>query len=342
VDSSVVGYDGARNVKDEKDEERSVWQRKPECEQKEETKQSRWGFRGMTVRDWLQLLIVPLALVVIGLAFSVQQDARQQRVENQRAEAERELAEQRAQDEALQAYLDQMSQLMLERELLEAEQGDPVHTLAQARTSTIILRLDAEHNESVTRFLINSGLAVRSDPGLVIVGGTGPLVVPSGASTRLLSRIALPHATLSGAYLYAADLSSADLSGAVLTEAQLSGAYLKNAFLSGANLSGANLSEADLSFAYLIGADLSDAYLNFANLKNARLRNANLSGAALGNANLSGANLSGAVLEGANVTDKQLDQARSLEGATMPNGQKYEDWLKSNGRESDGQNSGTS
>jgi uncharacterized protein YjbI with pentapeptide repeats/cell division protein FtsB len=342
VDSSVVGYDGARNVKDEKDEERSVWQRKPECEQKEETKQSRWGFRGMTVRDWLQLLIVPLALVVIGLAFSVQQDARQQRVENQRAEAERELAEQRAQDEALQAYLDQMSQLMLERELLEAEQGDPVHTLAQARTSTIILRLDAEHNESVTRFLINSGLAVRSDPGLVIVGGTGPLVVPSGASTRLLSRIALPHATLSGAYLYAADLSSADLSGAVLTEAQLSGAYLKNAFLSGANLSGANLSEADLSFAYLIGADLSDAYLNFANLKNARLRNANLSGAALGNANLSGANLSGAVLEGANVTDKRLDQAKSLEGATMPNGQKYEDWLKSKDQEENKKSDGSS
>jgi hypothetical protein len=103
------------------------------------------------------------------------QDARQQdlenqraeqaqKIENQRAEAERELAEQRAQDEALQAYLDQMSQLMLERKLLEAEPGDPVHTLAQARTSTVILRLDAAHNESVTRFLINSGLAVDSDP----------------------------------------------------------------------------------------------------------------------------------------------------------------------------------
>jgi hypothetical protein len=93
-------------------------------------------------------------LVAIGLVFSLQQDARQQRVEDQRAAAERELAEQRAQDEALQAYLDQMSQLMLERKLLEAEQGDPVHTLAQARTSTAILRLDAEHNESVTRFLV--------------------------------------------------------------------------------------------------------------------------------------------------------------------------------------------
>src|ERR671921_2643637 len=155
----------------------------------QQTKQSRWGFRGMTVRDWLDLLIVPLALVVIGFLFSVQQDARQQRIEdqraqqaqkieNQRAEAERELAEQRAQDEALQAYLDQMSQLMLERKLLEAEPGDPVHTLAQARTPTVILRLDAEHNESVTLFLINSGLALKSDTSGLAVGEVLPVQQP--------------------------------------------------------------------------------------------------------------------------------------------------------------------
>src|SRR5215204_5122615 len=36
----------------------------------QQRKQSRWGFRGMTVRDWLQLLIVPLALVIIGFLFS--------------------------------------------------------------------------------------------------------------------------------------------------------------------------------------------------------------------------------------------------------------------------------
>jgi hypothetical protein len=212
----------------------------------------------MTVRDWLQLLIVPLALVVIGFLFSVQQDARQQRIENQRAEAERKLAEKRAQDEALQAYLDQMSQLMLERKLLEAEQGDPVHTLAQARTSTVILRLDAEHNESVTRFLINSGLAVKSDP-----------------SPRLLSRIALSHATLRDAQLYEADLSVADLTNADLTNADLSGAYLYR-------------------------ADLSGAYLSFADLSDAQ-----------------------------EINNEKLErQAKSLKGATMTNGQKYEDWLK--------------
>jgi hypothetical protein len=73
------------------------------------------GFRGKTVWDFLQLLIVPLVLAVIGLWFATQQDARQQQFENQRSDAERKFADQRAQDEALQAYLDQMSQLLLDR-----------------------------------------------------------------------------------------------------------------------------------------------------------------------------------------------------------------------------------
>src|SRR5215203_1155824 len=165
----------------------------------------------MTVRDWLELLIVPLVLVGIGLLFENQQANRQQAMEEQqqaleerRAEAERELAEQRAQDEVLQAYLDQMSQLMLERKLLEAEQGTPLYTLSQARTSTVILRLDAEHNESVSRFLINSGLAVSSE-----------------ASPRLLRDITLSHATLSDAFLPYAKLSGAELSLADLSDAFL-------------------------------------------------------------------------------------------------------------------------
>ena len=49
---------------------------------------------------------------------------------------------------------------------------------------------------------------------------------------------------------------------------------------------------------------------------------------------LSGANLRGAILDEADLrgvwewTADQLSKAKTLEGATMPNGQKYEDWLK--------------
>jgi hypothetical protein len=75
--------------------------------------------------------------------------------------------------------------------------------------------------------------------------------------------------------------------------------------LRGADLSGANLDDADLSGDTLNGANLSDA----------TLRNADLSGADLNGADLSGAK---------GVNNEQLvQQAASLEGATLPDGSKH-------------------
>ena len=70
----------------------------------------------MTVRDRLPIvgaLLIPLA-VGAGTWWIMRQ---QGRIADQRAEADRELAEQRAQDEALQAYLNQMSSFLLEKDL---------------------------------------------------------------------------------------------------------------------------------------------------------------------------------------------------------------------------------
>src|SRR5215208_1334374 len=271
---------------------------------------------GMTVRNWLPIvaaLLVPLVIALGIWQITWQLD----KIENQRAEAERQLAEQRAQDEALQAYLDQMSHLMLDRKLLEAEPGGSVHTLAQARTSTAILILDGEHNESVTHFLINSGLAVRSED-----------------SARLLRGSSLSHAKLSGAHLANADLGDADLSDADLSNALLLNANLIGTDLSGADLSNALLDNADL-IAHLANADLSDANLIGADLSRADLSDANLVGANLENANLSSAD---------GITNAELEQqAVSLVGTDMPEGQKYEDWLKhSGGRGEDWEISGSS
>jgi len=84
------------------------------------------------------------------------------------------------------------------------------------------------------------------------------------------------------------------------------------------------LAGADLSGAILSGMNLREANLSGANLRKAELNEADLSGAWLSGADLSDANLSSAT----GITEEQLDQVESLEGATMPNGQKYEDWLK--------------
>jgi hypothetical protein len=251
-----------------------------------------------TLWNWLQLFIVPVALAGIGLWFTAQQDSRQSDIE-----------EQRAQDAALQAYLDQMNTLLIKHDLGDIEKGrSEVRTLARARTLTVLSRLDDGREESVLEFLLESQLIERN-PNIV---------------------------SLADADLNNANLSEANLTGANLSDADLSGADLLYADLSGADLSNANLKDANVAFADLSGAILSDAFMEQANLSEADLRGTNLSGAYLTKADLSWAyhlkkaDLSGATLEGANlegnegINEESLErQATSLEGATMPDGSKH-------------------
>jgi uncharacterized protein YjbI with pentapeptide repeats len=261
---------------------------------------------GKTAWDWLQLLIVPLALAAIGFWFTAQQDARQQRIESkqaqqaqsiesERAKAERKLAKERAQDEALQAYLGQMGSLLLDKNLRKSKEDSEVRTLARARTLTVFSRLDPSRKTVVMEFLVEAEL-VQSVKG------------------RPIPIIRLGGADLSDAHMSDSDLSDAELSDTVLT-----GADLSYADLSGANLSDAHMSHADLRFANLSSADLSDAKLRYA-----RLTTSNLRGADVSQADLTGADL----LFAQDWTAGQLGGAY-LGGATMPNGQKYEDWIKS-------------
>jgi uncharacterized protein YjbI with pentapeptide repeats len=287
---------------------------------------------GVTLWDWAQLLIVPAAITSVGIWFN-----RQQR------ERELEVAAQHAQDEALQAYLDQMSQLLLDKDrpLRRSEEDAEVRTLARARTLTVLRRLGSERKGSVLQFLYELGLVAKNNPVL-----------------------ALSRADLSEADLLMADLSKADLSGAFLSGAFLSGAFLSGADLRQAHLREAmlflvDLSEADLFFADLreadlSRADLSEADLLRANLSEADLRRAELRRTDLREANLHGANLREADLRRALVTDEPLAEAKSLKGATMPDGKTlksddkphgltFEEWLKEKwGRVQDGENSGPS
>jgi uncharacterized protein YjbI with pentapeptide repeats len=314
VDSSVVGYDAGQNVRDE---ERPVVQkklvRKAEPPSKRGIAWPKWtGFRGMTLRSWLELLVVPLALVVIGFLFSVQQDARQQRIEDQRAQeaqkiedrrakAERELADWRAQDEALRAYLDQMGTLLLDRNLRAADQDSNVRNVARARTLTTLAVLDPYRKQKVLRFLNETKLIQRSSPD-------GEPI------------ISLRYAELQGVRLgHIGQLGGFDLKGIVAVNADLSNAQMLNAEVHGADLREAELSEAHLTNAELLGANLTEAKLTNTDLTNTDLTNTDLTDA--------------------KVTEEQLEAAKSLEGATMPDGQTlrgdrtpngptFKDWLK--------------
>ncbi len=160
---------------------------------------ARTGFGDKTLWDMLQLLIVPLVLALIGIWFTAQQDARQQQIENQRAEAERELAEQRAQDEALQAYLDQMSSLLLEKDLRASDTRSEVRTLARARTLTVLRRLGPSRQGAVIQFLYEADLVQRGKGRIIWLGDAdlrGANLSGAVSLPRLLDGVDLSFANL--------------------------------------------------------------------------------------------------------------------------------------------------
>jgi uncharacterized protein YjbI with pentapeptide repeats len=166
--------------------------------------------------------------------------------------------------------------------LRDSAEEDEVRKIARVRTLTVLPRLDADRKMSVLQFLYESGL-INKDKLII---------------------------DLSGANLFQADLLQANLSNANLSAANLSPA----------NLDGANLSEADLSGAFgvgPIGAVIIRANLNRATLSGVTLIEANLNGVSLSEADISGADLRDAK----NITIEELEkQAKSLKGATMPDG----------------------
>ena len=232
------------------------------------------GLRGKTLYDWLQLLIIPVVLAVGGYLFNYTT-----------SRTEREIASDQQRGDTLQAYIDSMSALLLEKNLRNSAEEDEVRTIARVRTLTVLPRLDKIRKASVVQFLYESGL-IHKDKKIIDLKGAD-----------------LMEAYVVGAILVGADLSAANLHRATLGFTNLSAANLSRAYMFGANLSRANLSAANLSGAYMFGA---------------WLRSADLDGADLGGATLGGADLSGA-----KVTDKQLAEAASLKGATMPDGTKH-------------------
>jgi hypothetical protein len=90
-------------------------------------------FGGKTVWDWMSLLVVPLVVALSAASLGLLQGWIQQRADDQRAR-----------DVALQAYLDQMGQLVLNHNLDEKQPSDEAAQLARARTLTVLGILDTE------------------------------------------------------------------------------------------------------------------------------------------------------------------------------------------------------
>jgi uncharacterized protein YjbI with pentapeptide repeats len=263
--------------------------------------------RQKSVWDWLALLIVPAVIALSAFGFGwlerrnerkIAEDRRieDRRIADERLKEDRRIANERAEDAALEAYLRQMSTLLLDTKLRTTDANSEERDIARIWTLTVLQRLTGKRKGVVLRFLHESRLITGEESVISLYGAD------------------LDDAILEGANLAGADLDDANLAGANLAGANLAEASLAETILTGANLAGANLAEASLATvqlagANLAGANLAEAILVGANLAGANLEGASLAGVNLGGANLVEANLVGTDLEGATFEDAYLGPA---------------------------------
>jgi len=256
---------------------------------------------GITLWDWAQLLIIPAVIAGGGAWFNSRQNAR-----------ERFTQEQRTQDDALQKYVDYISKTITDGKLYSSSDDlvlNEARITIRAQTLAVLTRLsDPYRKASVLQFMYEAGLIDGDDPFLSLLGANlqgvnlrkiGSTLEAINLRYASLNKGTFSQASMTNSYLYRADLTGADLTGADLT---------------GADLRGANLTDARLEGAYLWNAKLDpyvDEYRGEPYETPTKLHNADLSEAHL---------------EGATgITKETLEQqARSLKGATMPDGSKQE------------------
>jgi hypothetical protein len=113
---------------------------------------------GVTLWNVLKIFAVPITVGAAVPWLNWLQKTRELEVESQRA-----------QDEALEAYLDQMSKLLLDKErpLRQSAEADKAEedangrTVARARTLTVLSRFDGHRKGRVVQFLYEAGLVMK-------------------------------------------------------------------------------------------------------------------------------------------------------------------------------------
>ena len=130
---------------------------------------SKWpawtGFHGKTLWDFMNLLVVPIMLGSMALAYGTYDSARQYAIESQREEAQQAIEDNRINEEILQTYFDDISDLILNYGLnaenlagKELDGFNEAQILARARTLATVSVLDGKRNGLLLRFLLETDL----------------------------------------------------------------------------------------------------------------------------------------------------------------------------------------
>ena len=256
-------------------------------------------FPGKTRWDFLERVIIPIGSPA-GIAFAIWW------LNSKATSREEKLALDQRENEVVAEFIKEMTPLLLERGLKDAQRDSEVVAVARAMTMATLFRLRSSQaprlRRIVLRYLIDAGV---TNSGMLFIFPDADL---SGAN--------LDKAKLSYAKFNRVNFTSASLVEVDLKAAELNGANFTSAQLSMADLSGARLTRAILTAATLAKADLSNAFIEYTDFSNAWLRGVTFERAIIYRSNFSEADLSFATFSATDLNCIDFSEAR-LYGADL-------------------------
>ena len=207
---------------------------------KDETKEA-----SKTLWDWLDLLIIPVVIGLLGWSFSQAEKAKTKNREEERSE-----------NESFESFLQTMTDLIIKNKLHD-EPSRQTLAIARARINVAFNNLNGARKGQVLQFLYESYL-IDINPKLKLRG--------ANLKDAVLDEIVLGESEIRGAYFNKASIKDANLKGAILvgcdfTQADLSNSLVKDVDLSYSDLTKAKLKNMDLTSVNFEGVTLTGADL---------------------------------------------------------------------------------
>jgi uncharacterized protein YjbI with pentapeptide repeats len=210
-----------------------------------------------TLWDWLDLLIIPVTIGIIGWLFS--------KIEKEKSKKRE---EERSQNETLESFLQTMTNLIIEHKLQNTPTSQTL-AIARARINIAINNLNGERKGQVLQFLYESDL-INIIPKLSLLG--------ANFQNAVLDEIVLGKSEIKGVYFNKSSIQNANLNGAIFTGCDFSEVNFSNSLVKNVDLSYANLTKAKLINLDLTTVNFEGANLTKANLKESKILKKQLEG----------------------------------------------------------------
>jgi uncharacterized protein YjbI with pentapeptide repeats len=208
-----------------------------------------------TLFDWLELLIIPSSLGLLGWLYQEAEKSKVQKTE-----------EERARNKTLSSFFNTITDLLKDHNLANNPTVQ-VKALARTRINMTLAQLDGARKGQVLQFLYESNLIDKS-PGLKLLG--------ANFNNAILDHIVLGASEIRGANFVNASFKNANLNEIIMNssnfeKANLSGSLVENADFSYTNLKNSKWKNMDLTTVEFEGANLTNANLRGSLIKKSQL-----------------------------------------------------------------------